>query len=230
MNSINDKIRLIATNRDLMNEIFLYNLSKQQLIENIKSLFNFYSISFNVDNVNQYLQLIGNMYAINIWNYLELSDEYITIVDTNKIISCFKYFITLDLNINNNVNKIKLCVKAYNRYNSFDVKDIEKAHYLNRDEIIKILELMIKYELEIKKIELVNIIRFCSKFNELFQIFFNSKKDFIIYTNINNKKILMYTINIIFNKKRIQFKIINDKQLVDKKMIKKITKITRKIE
>ena len=180
---MHETIKLLAK-RDLMDNIFLYNLPKQQIIENIKSLFNSYSIPFNVDNVNFYLKQVGNMYAINIWNYLELSDEYIIYVDPHKIISCFKYFITLDLNILNNIDKIKSCVKSYNRYNSFDIENIQIPLYLDDNEKIKILELMIKYELKIKKIDIKNIIKLCSKYNQLFEIFLNSKKDFIIYTNI----------------------------------------------
>jgi len=77
MNTINDNIKLIATTRELMASPFLYNLPKHQIIENIKTLFSSYSIPFNDDNMNIYLGMIGNLYAINIWNYLELSDDYV---------------------------------------------------------------------------------------------------------------------------------------------------------
>lgn len=229
MNLDNYNIKLIATTRELMASTFLYNLSKHQLIENIKTLFSSYSIPFNDDNINLYLELIGNAYAINIWNYLKLSDDYIIKVDSNKIISCFKYFITLDLNIQNNIDKIESCVKAYNKYNNFDIIDIKNVKYLDENEKIMVVKLMIKYKLKIKKIELENIIRLCVKYNQLFEIFLNSKKDFISYKNIFNKNILSYSINIFYNNSKKQFNIIDGIQSKDKKMIKKIiTKINNK--
>jgi hypothetical protein len=204
-----DKIKLITNDRKYITNIFLYNLPKHEIIQNIKSLFELYSIQFNNTYMNIYLKMIGNLYAINIWNYLQLSDDYVTKIDSNKIISCFKYFITLDLNVHNNSDKIISCIKAYNKHNSFDIEDIEKAHYLNHDEKIKILELMIKYELKINKIDLKNIIKLCLKYNQLFNIFLNSKKNFIIYKNILNKNVISYTINIFINNKKIQYNIIN---------------------
>ena len=94
--------------------------------------------------MNLYLELIGNAYAINIWNYLELSDDYIIKVNSNKIISCFKYFITVDLNIINNIHKIELCVNAYNKHNEFDIIDIKNVKYLDENEKIMVIKLMIK--------------------------------------------------------------------------------------
>ena len=208
-----DKIKLIINDRKYITNIFLYNLPKHEIIQNIKSLFELYSIPFNDTSMNIYLELIGNLYAINIWNYLKLSDDYITKVDSNKIISCFKYFITLDLNMYNNLDKITSCVEAYNKHNSFDIEDIKKAHYLNYNEKIKIIELMIKYELKINKIDLKSIIKLCSKYNQLFDILFDSKKNFIIYKNLYNKNVISYIINIFLNNKKIQYKIIDNKKL-----------------
>jgi len=146
-----------------------------------------------------------------------------------KIIACFKYFITLDLNIINNNHKIESCVNAYNKHNSFVIEDIEKAQYLDSGEKIRILELMIQYGLKIKEIDIKNIIKLCLKYNQLFNIFFDSKKDFIVYTNILNKNVLSYSINIFLNNTKNQFNIIDSKQTANKKMIKKIiTKINNK--